>query len=274
MQYIGELLKTFNSMSDTSSFSIQNPKQIISHLSLLLRRKNLLRVHFGANNESYITTLLGISEKKNSLVFDYGPREYLNQQIIHADKVTFETEYMGIKVSFSGTALQKISYEEDNAFIMPIPKVLFWMERREFFRVKIPLSSPSFCQMILKDEGSVNIKLHGISLSGFSLLDDDKAIFNQMISGASFEQCKLVLSETVEEDIAFEVRYNHLVNPDRLQKNQKIGCKFIKPTRSVENTIQGYMQQIQREDLQGQDCTQNWEKMVSYRKILIYVNEQ
>lgn len=261
-------------MSETSSFSIQNPRQIISHLSFLLRNKSLLRVRFGINNESYITTLLGISEKNNSLILDYGPREYLNQQMINADMIAFETEYMGIKVSFSGTAVQKISYEEDNAFIMPIPKVLFWMERRELFRVKIPLSSPSFCQMILKNKDPVNIKLHGISLSGFSLLDDDKAIFNQMISGASFEQCKLILSETGEEDISFEVRYNHLINPDRLQKVQKIGCKFIKPTRSVENTIQGYMQQIQREDLQGQDRAQNWEKMVSYRKILVYVNEQ
>jgi len=50
-------------MSDLSSFSIQNPKQIISHLSLLFKSKCFLSARFGANNESYITTLLGIDEK-------------------------------------------------------------------------------------------------------------------------------------------------------------------------------------------------------------------
>lgn len=237
-------------MSDISSFSIQNSKQIISHLSLLVKNKCLLSARLGANNESYITTLLGINEKDNTVILDYGPKEELNQHILNAGKMAFDTEYRGIKVSFSGSALKKITYRGDPAFSMPIPKTLYWMQRREYYRVKSPLTKPSYCQLIIEGKKPVNLKLYDISLTGFAMLNVSKEVSDLLVTGKSVEQCKLILSEAGEGIISFEVCNKYIINPDKLQKIQKIGCKFIKITRQVEEVIQRYMQQIQREDLQ------------------------
>ncbi len=240
-------------MSDISSYSIQNPKQILSYLSLLIKNKSLLNASFGTNNESYITTLLGFNEKDNTVILDYGYKEALNQSILMAGKVSFVTEYNGIEVSFVGTALKKIAYKGGAAFSMPIPKSFFWMERREYYRVKAPYSKASYCQLILREHPPINLKLYDISLSGFSMLNVSKEISELLDFGASVEQCKLTLSGIGECMISFEVRYKNIIKPDKLQKIQKvqkIGCKFIKMTRSVEDIIQRYMQQVQREELQ------------------------
>ncbi|TAN67010.1 MAG: flagellar brake protein [Methylobacter sp.] len=237
-------------MSNTSSFSIQNPKQIISHLSLLFKNKCLLSARLEANNESYITTLLGIHEENNALVLDYGSKEDLNKHIVNANKLRFETEYRGIKVSFVGSALRKVNYKGEPAFVMPIPKSLFWMQRREFFRVKSPPSKPSYCRLILEDKNPVNLKLHDISLTGFAILNVSKEISDLLIPGRSFAQCKLIFSRTEESEIAFEIRYKYIINHAVSQKIQKIGCKFTKITHSAEDTIQRNMHQIQREYLQ------------------------
>ncbi len=233
-----------------SSFSIQNPKQIISHLSLLVKSKCLLSVHFGANNESYLTTLLGINEKSNTVIIDYGPKEDLNQQILRSAKVSVDTEYNGIKVSFIGTELKKITHKGEAAFSMSIPKSLYWMQRREYYRVKSPMSKPSYCQLILDGKKPVNLKLYDVSLSGFSMLNVSNEISDLLVPGKRFEQCKLILSDAGEGIISFEVCTKYVINPDKLQKIQKVGCRFIKVTHSVEEIIQRYMHQIQREDLQ------------------------
>lgn len=237
-------------MSDLSSFSIQNSRQIISHLSLLVKNKCLLSARFGANNESYITTLLGINEKNNTVILDYGSKEDLNQRILNANKVAFDTDYNGIKVSFTGAGLKKITHKGESAFSMSIPKSLYWMQRREYYRVKSPLSKPSYCQLIIEDRKPVNLKLYDISLTGFAMLNVSKEISDLMIPGKKIAQSKLILSEVGEGAISFEICAKYIINPDKLQKIQKIGCKFINLTRSVEETIQRYMQQIQREDLQ------------------------
>ncbi|MGZ4989537.1 MAG: flagellar brake protein [Methylobacter sp.] len=237
-------------MSDISSFSIQNPKQIINHLSLLVKNKCLLSARFGANNESYITTLLAINEANNSLVLDCGSKEDLNQRILNAGKVTFNTEYNGIKVSFVGAALKQTTHKKEAAFSVPIPKSLYWMQRREYYRVKSPLSKPSYCQLIVEGREPVNLKLYDISLTGFAMLNVSKEISELLIPGSTISQSKLILSEAGEGMISFEICAKYIINPDKPQKIQKIGCKFIKVTRAVEEIIQRYMNQIQRQDLQ------------------------
>ncbi|MCK9636278.1 flagellar brake protein [Methylobacter sp. Wu8] len=237
-------------MNDISSFAIQNTKQIISHLSLMVKNKCLLSARFGTNNESYITALLGIDEKNNTLILDYGPKEDLNQRILNAGKISFDADYTGIKVSFVGTGLKKITHKGEPAFSMPIPKSLFWMQRREYFRVKSPLSKSSYCQLLMEGNKPVNLKLYDISLTGFAMLNVSKEVSELMIPGEIITQGKLVLADAGEGLVSFEVCAKYIINPDKLQKIQKIGCRFVKLTRPVEEVIQRYMQQIQREDLQ------------------------
>lgn len=236
-------------MSDISSFLIQIPKQIVNQLSLLVKNKSLLSARFGADNASYITTLLAIDEKSHSVALDYGPKEELNQLILRAGKATFDTEYQGIKVSFTGSGLKKVILKGEPAFSMPVPNSLYWMERREYYRVKSPLANPSYCQLILQDKAPVNLKLYDISLTGLAMFNVSKEISDLLIPGTTFPESKLILSGIGETMISFEVRTKYIVNPDKVQKIQKIGCKFIDISRPTEEIIQRYMQQIQRENL-------------------------
>jgi hypothetical protein len=82
------------------------------------------------------------------------------------------------------------------------------------------------------------------------MLNVSKKVSDLLLPESSVSQCKLVLSETGESAISFEVRYKYITNPDKPQKIQKIGCKFINLSRSAEDVIIKYMNQIQREDLQ------------------------
>jgi len=237
-------------MSDLSSFSIQNPKQISRHLSVLLKNKCLLIARFGANNESYITTLLCINEESNTVILDYGPQETLNQQLLKASQIDFDTDFSGIEVSFAGNALKKTTYQGEPAFSMPLPKSFFWRERREYYRIKSPLSKPSYCQLTLEGREPVNLNLCDMSLTGFAMLNASEEISDALIPNASFRQGQLILSGAGESPISFEVRHEHIINPDKPQKIQRVGCQFTQISRSTEETIQRYMHQLQREDLQ------------------------
>ncbi|MCX7101929.1 MAG: flagellar brake protein [Methylobacter sp.] len=259
-------------MSDIPSFTIHHQRQITSNLLLLLKNKCLISARFGENNDSYLTTLLGINEENNTIFLDYGPKDYINKQIVNAKKVYFETEYKGIKVTFTGSELKEISYEGDLLFSMSIPKALFWMERREYFRVKIPISKPSYCQFLLKDREPINIKIHDLSLTGFSIMDQCDDFSKQIATGSTFDQCKLILFQAGEHTVSFGVLYSRIINPEKLQKMQKNGCKFISITRSVDDAIQSYMQRIQREDLQDGSITP--ERILVHKKIIIYLNDR
>ncbi|MGZ8927536.1 MAG: flagellar brake protein [Methylobacter sp.] len=239
-------------MSKASSFSVSNPRQIIQNLSILIKNKCLLSVRFGEDKAFFLTAILEIDQANNSIVFDYGPKETLNQQLLQAARTTFEADFSGIKVSFKGSKLEQILYDGEPAFSMPIPESIFWMQRREYFRIKSPRLKGSYCRLILEGQESVDLLLYDISLTGFSMLNTSAEVSDLLVPGAQFEQAKLVLSGAGEDTVSFKVCSKLILNPDKIAalKIQKIGCLFIRAKPAFESIIQRYINQLQRESIQ------------------------
>ena len=238
-------------MDYESAFLISSPEQIISKLSVLLKNKCRLTAHFGKNNDSFITTILEIYIKDNILVFYHSPKDDAIEQLLDSEKITFKTEYLGIKVAFDAIKLTKIQHQGMPLFAVPIPESILWIEARDFYRVKLPIPQPSYCQVALEGQEPINLKLYDISLTGFSILTDSKEISDLMILYASFEQCKLILSDISEGTISFEIRSKHIINSEDGNRMEKIGCKFTRITPAFENTVQRCMLQIEREIQRG-----------------------
>jgi c-di-GMP-binding flagellar brake protein YcgR len=239
-------------MSEPSSYFIHNKKQIIQNLSLLIKSKCLLSARFGEGKAFFLTAILKINEADNLLIFDYGPKEELNQRLLNANRVSFEADFAGIKASFRGSMVQKIVYNGEPAFSMPIPDSLFWMQRREYFRIKSPRAKASYCQLKLENLGTFNLMLYDISLTGFSVLNTSAEVSEALVPGMEFEKCKLVLTDTGEDEISFKVCSKLIINPDKIAalKIQKIGCLFAKINPVFETIVQRYINQLQRESIQ------------------------
>ena len=238
-------------MEYESAFLIRNPEKIISKLSILLKSKCLLTAYFGDNDDSFITTILNIYIENNYLTFYHGPKEDLIEQLLNSPKITFKTEYLGIKVAFEAIKYGKNSASGIPIFVIPIPESILWIEARDFYRVKSPVSKSSYCQLTLKNQDPINLKLYDISLIGFSVLNASSEISALMIPDTHFEQCKLILADTGEDTISFKIRRSkHIINPENLTRMEKIGCKFTRITPAFETTIQRYMQQIEKENRQ------------------------
>lgn len=249
-------------MTSENSFFIKSPTYIITHLSLLAKSKSLITASIG-NNESFLTTLIEVNKEHKAIILDYGPQEALNQKILSSNKIQFNTVYQGMEVAFTGNKVSKIKYDGEPAFMMPLPSSLFWREQRQFYRVKSPLSKNSYCRFTLPDhEESIELSLHDISLSGFSMRVYSSDLAQLLISESQAElllpdtqiaQATLVLDEVGEGQVEFEIRYNDIINPNKINKIQRLGCKFTKIAPAFETLIQRYMQQIQREELQKKD---------------------
>lgn len=234
-------------MEKDSPFAIRNLDQIVNHLTLLKNSNCLLSVVCKENNTTFLTTIIDIDKKNKSLTLDYGPKEYLNRPIINGHRTNFITEYNGIKVAFHGFSFKKIDFENQPAFLMPIPDSMLWMQRREFYRVRSPISKTSYCQITLPEQEPINLKLYDVSITGFSVLAESQEIRDFLAINAVIENSKLFLEGSGEGEIDFEIKSKYLMNPDKINKIEKIGCMFTNIRPGFQTVIQQYMQQIERE---------------------------
>lgn len=237
-------------MEYESAFLIRRKEQIINKLSIVLKNKCLLTVCYGDNEDSFITTILDIYENNNIIIFYHSPKEDAISDFLNSQLITFKTDYLGIKVAFDAIKVAKIQHQGISVFAIPIPDSLLWIEARDFYRVKSPTAKSSYCQLTLKDQGVINLELYDISLIGFSVLNPSSEISALLMPDSTFQQGKLLLADIGEGVVAFEIRSKYIINLENSDRIEKIGCQFTHITPAVENTIQRYMGQIERQSRQ------------------------
>lgn len=243
-------------MEKESDYLVRNPRLIAEHLTDIVKKKCIISAEFDENKAAFLTAIVELDRKNNILKLDCGPTELLTNQLLNSAKVLFRTEMDGIKVSFGGKGIKKSKSNDHTVLEMPFPSTLFWMQRRQFYRVKIPLSHVgSFCEMTFRTEhadGSVEtqsarLQLSDIGIGGFSFLNPDIELNSHFETNKVVTHCNLYLHEAAHSTTGFIIKYvtNTKANPTATQ--QRIGGLFTGLTPAFESSILRYMQNIERQ---------------------------
>jgi len=235
-------------MDNIAKYLVRNSKQVFRYLELLSAERCLISAAFGeSDKDTFLTAIMDIDQKNKTITLDCGPREYLNKKLLNTAIIKCSTKYKGIKVLFEGRKVKKAGKPGQPAFTIPIPGSIFWIQRREFYRVKSPLFKDSYCAVRFKDEETVNLKIHDLGANGFSVMNDSPELSSQLSSSAEFENSTLVLDKEQAQTVSFEVRYKNPLNPNKPGKTERIGCSITNTSPIIETTILRYMHRVERE---------------------------
>ena len=135
-------------MNEEDSPLLHNKLIIASDLALLAKERCTLSAELGGKN-TLLTSIIKVDPKKDILILDMSASEKLNEMCIKSRRVQFNTVYNGIKIAFSSEKITKTKYEGDNAFLMEIPKSLYWLNRRGTYRVRIPSIKFASCKIVV-----------------------------------------------------------------------------------------------------------------------------
>lgn len=240
-------------MATESDYIVKAPKAVLGHFNDLINKKCLISAHFGERNDSFLTTIVEIDPKKKTLHLDCGPSEAVDAQLLASNKVLFRTEYNGIKVSFSAKGIKKTKADGEAVFSMPIPDSIFWMQRRQYYRIKIPFSHTScYCSLTFKSDTDENAEpetvrflVSDLSITGFSFLNPDPRWAERLQPDTEFDSCTLHLNNGNHAAVAFVIKNNVKVRNNALTLQDRIGCLFLSIPTNFETSIQRYMQEIE-----------------------------
>jgi len=245
-------------MENIAKYLVRSPKQVLAYLKLLSAERCLISAGFGeSDNDTFLTAIMDIDVKAKTITLDCGPKEYLNKRLLDSAIIKCSTEYKGIKVLFEGRKVKKTGSSSNPAFIIPIPSSLYWVQRRQFYRIKSPLSKNSYCKVPFIDpdteaETVLSLKLHDLSASGISIISNPAEQPSNLVPSTEISNCTLVLDSESELKVSLEIRHKQPVNPNKPGKEERVGCYITNATPRVESTMLRYMQNIERELKQKQ----------------------
>jgi len=155
----------------SEQFLKQNPLAVLGVLRDL--QKNQVPVCITWGSGQFISKILEVNPEE--LIMDFGSQEYENNAVQRAGKVTVTAETHGAKVEFTLTKLSTGDFQALPAFITPLPETLWFIQRREYFRISAPLHPAYFCKALMPDKSEIRFRLFDLSLGGMGALLDGEA---------------------------------------------------------------------------------------------------
>ncbi|MBK6907792.1 MAG: flagellar brake protein [Rhodocyclaceae bacterium] len=232
--------------ADIDSFTITSRSEIVFYLHQLINDQEPLSVMFEEGRESMLTIALDLSEEKNQLILDWGGSEETNKRLLKAGSTSFVANPLGVRNLFQTAGVTASTFQNRPAFVTALPKKYVRLQRREFFRLTLPVTQRAPCRISLNSasgERSLTVSVIDLCVGGVGL--EGKGTLNLEL-GQVLLKASIDLGKTGIIHADMEVRFvGHMVRGS--ENVTRIGCKFVKLGRSDDVTVQRFITQIQRD---------------------------
>lgn len=232
---------------ENERFIVHSRLEITAILRSLIEHGTLVTVYFG-DSDFIVTSLLSINPDFEELILDYGADSARNSRLLHASRLTFSTQLQHIRIQFNAHRAEPTSFRGAPAFRIRMPDDLVRLQRREYYRVKAPMSQPVRCNVLLDPEradSAVSIRIFDVSVGGIALVDYPPNLKPE--PGTIYHGCQIDLREIgrVTTDIEI-VHVMEKVNHNK-QRTRLCGCRFVNMSNQMLTLIQRYINKIERD---------------------------
>lgn len=223
-------------------FLLHAKGEIVHVLNDLSRKPDIITGYFDRGERYLLTAVLAVLAERGLVVLDYGPDETLNEALLRSGRLVCATKHERIHIKFTLEGVQRARFQGKPVFAAPLPETVFRLQRREYFRVRTPITTPVTCEVPWGDERR-QLVVADVGYGGLALVDDDCSYpgdLNDVLKG-----CVLTLpgNETLQVDL--EVRNRVPLRHKDGAEFQRIGCQFVQLPLQHNVVIQRYIHQLQ-----------------------------
>lgn len=230
-------------------YLLHGRRQIRQLLQELIDGHALVSAHLSPGNQSFLTALITLSDDEEWLFFDVSPDPVINRRALQADQLACVTQFEKIRIQFSVSDVTEVQVDGRPAFAAPVPAQVLRLQRREYYRLHVPLADDLVCRLAvdaaLPDATPIEARVLDISAGGLGLqLPADST---GVVIGATLEDCRLNLPEGEPLSVRIEVRNISRQTGRSGSETLRVGCRFVDLARAADTRIQRYIFRTERE---------------------------
>lgn len=228
---------------DLDAFTISFRREILFYLRQLINEGERVSVMFNEGRDALLTVLLDVDDEKNLLYLDWGGSNDTNERFLKSPRSIFVANPLGVRNQFVTGTPREVSYKNRRAFAVAVPEKYVRLQRREFFRLALPMTRRPPCRMTLGEERTLAVL--DIGLGGVGLESQEPTLpleIGQIVP-------RVVIDLKGPRPLNFDLEIRYIGQRTRGAKQTgHFGCKFAGISGAQEHEIQKFITLIQREE--------------------------
>ncbi|TWH98883.1 c-di-GMP-binding flagellar brake protein YcgR [Luteimonas cucumeris] len=236
------------SREDEGRYLLRGRQDIRQALQWLVDSKALVSASLSPGNRTFPTAVLRVADD-DTLLIDGSADDSVNRSILQAHHLTCVAQPDRIRMQFQLHGLAALDIDGQVAFRAALPERLMKLQRRELYRLKVPVSQPLKCTVTVPEADGedrvLQLRVIDISCGGVSLALP--ATLGEASLPRELDDCLLHLPEA--DGIAIGLRVRSLSR--QLQPNgtetTRAGCQFSHLPRGADAVIQRYIFRMDRQ---------------------------
>lgn len=228
-------------------YAVHSRTEILFLLRTIQKRKLLVNLDLPGSRQIIVTSVIAVNESKNTLTLDVARGDALNQELLSGKGAEFITHLDGVSISFGTGRVILCDYEKLPALRIALPKSLIRLQRREHFRVPLPIANPIKCIVpaaSTENPDPITTHILDIGCGGVALADTGGRLGPE--TGRVLPGCRVLLPETDPLFTSLEVRNSAQIRLTNGAFQTRLGCKFIDLPNDMAATLQRFVTNIER----------------------------
>ena len=230
---------------DLEEYTSKAPREVAYNLRQLIQAGERISVIFADGHESFLTILLDIDEDTGLLYFDWGGTEDTVRKFLQSDRNFFVCNPGGIRNQFMVGKVWEVQFEKRRSFATRLPQRYMRLQRREFFRLTLPMTLRPQCTLLSEQHpkplilSAVDIGIGGV---GFEVPQTNL----DFSAGEILTRAGIVLGTSTRLNVDLNVRYTGRLTRGG-KETARMGCQFSGLGGAQENELQRFLTNVQRE---------------------------
>jgi c-di-GMP-binding flagellar brake protein YcgR len=229
-------------------YTLHSRAEIVFQLRALQKRKLLVNLDLKGSRQIIVTSVLAINETRGTVILDSARGDALNHDLLSGKGAEFVAQIDGVSISFTTGPVTLCEFEKLPALRIALPQSMVRLQRREHFRVPLPIANPVRClipsPLGSEDSESISTTIVDIGCGGVALVDPSGRLGTE--TGRRLPDCRLLLPETDVVVTMLEVRNSAQIRLQNGAFQTRLGCKFIDLPKDMAAHLQRFVMDIER----------------------------
>ena len=234
---------------DDERFMVRSRLEIVSILRGLQEHRELVTAYFGDGRDFIVTMVLSVNPDFEEVVFDFGAQQRANARLMQAARIFFVSQLSSIRIQFLAAHADATTFEGLPAFRVRIPAELARLQRRQFYRVRVPSRKAVCCELPPYRDGGARVRARVLNLSCGGAALTDVPVEMPVQSGTRLAGCRLGLNDGEPIETTLEIVRMAEVPNAHGPGSRLIGVQFVDLSAGARARIQRFINGVEREQI-------------------------